>query len=136
MAHRHARALAVAVLVLAVPALAPATPPIFQEVPPPEAYGQVVLQGAAATPAVVFDHWRHRAIFTCRLCHVDVVAWQPGATTPADYPPAEGPRALAAEFDHRLHLDRTRMDQASDVETQDGRHRVADMSPSSIRKRL
>jgi c(7)-type cytochrome triheme protein len=54
---------------------------MFQEVPPPEAYGQVVLQGAAGTPAVVFDHWRHRAIFTCRLCHVDVgFAMQAGAS--------------------------------------------------------
>jgi c(7)-type cytochrome triheme protein len=38
-------------------------------------YGRVVLDGntrkAGVAPAV-FDHWRHRARFTCRLCHVDV----------------------------------------------------------------
>ncbi|MBI5070861.1 MAG: hypothetical protein HZB56_21785 [Deltaproteobacteria bacterium] len=42
--------------------------------PPPE-YGRVVLGRSArkaGVPAVGFDHWRHRALFTCRLCHVDV----------------------------------------------------------------
>jgi c(7)-type cytochrome triheme protein len=23
-------------------------------------------------PAVAFDHWRHRAMYTCRVCHVDL----------------------------------------------------------------
>jgi c(7)-type cytochrome triheme protein len=38
-------------------------------------YGQVQLANRAAgakVPPVAFDHWRHRARFTCRLCHVDV----------------------------------------------------------------
>ncbi len=57
--------------------------------PLPHEYGQVVL----ATPAggrmapVTFDHWRHRARYTCRLCHVDVgFAMKAGATgiKPAD----------------------------------------------------
>jgi c(7)-type cytochrome triheme protein len=26
----------------------------------------------AGVPPVGFDHWRHRARFTCRLCHVDI----------------------------------------------------------------
>jgi c(7)-type cytochrome triheme protein len=69
----------VVVVLGALPAAA-ANRPTFQEVPAPEAYGQVVLHNPAA-PAVVFDHWRHRAIFTCRLCHVDVgFAMQAGAS--------------------------------------------------------
>ena len=39
---------------------------------PVHQYGQVVLQKSRTVPAVVFDHFRHRARFTCRLCHVDV----------------------------------------------------------------
>lgn len=42
--------------------------------PPPD-HGRVVLQRGtrrAGVPPVGFDHWRHRALFTCRLCHVDV----------------------------------------------------------------
>jgi c(7)-type cytochrome triheme protein len=44
-------------------------------------YGRVVLQGSRGFPAVTFDHFRHRARFTCRLCHVDVgFAMKKGAT--------------------------------------------------------
>ncbi len=52
--------------------------------PPPHQYGRVVLDSSssrAGVPAVSFDHWRHRARFTCRLCHVDVgFAMTRGAT--------------------------------------------------------
>jgi c(7)-type cytochrome triheme protein len=43
--------------------------------PPPEPwlYGKVVLGGEGAREGgVVFDHWLHRAKFTCRVCHVDI----------------------------------------------------------------
>ncbi len=43
--------------------------------PPPHLYGRVVLDDfsrRAGVPPVGFDHWRHRARFTCRLCHVDI----------------------------------------------------------------
>ena len=42
---------------------------------PPAVYGRVVLDkntGKAGVAPVVFDHWVHRAQFTCRLCHVDI----------------------------------------------------------------
>ena len=39
---------------------------------PVHQHGRVVLQGRRSVPAVTFDHFRHRARFTCRLCHVDV----------------------------------------------------------------
>jgi len=41
----------------------------------PSDYGKVILDKyspAAGMRAVQFDHWLHRARFTCRLCHVDV----------------------------------------------------------------
>ena len=51
---------------------------------PPEEYGRVVINNyseEAGLPAVVFDHWLHRALYTCRLCHVDIgFAMQPGGT--------------------------------------------------------
>ena len=43
--------------------------------PAPHVYGRVVLDNfssLARIPPVGFDHWRHRARFTCRLCHVDI----------------------------------------------------------------
>ncbi len=43
--------------------------------PPAHEYGQVVIGNfskGAGLDAVQFDHWLHRAKFTCRLCHVDI----------------------------------------------------------------
>jgi c(7)-type cytochrome triheme protein len=45
------------------------------EVVPAYRYGHVQFgnrAAAAKVPPVSFDHWSHRARFTCRLCHVDV----------------------------------------------------------------
>jgi c(7)-type cytochrome triheme protein len=43
--------------------------------PPPEDYGKVIISnfsaGAQLAP-VRFDHWLHRAFYTCRLCHIDL----------------------------------------------------------------
>jgi c(7)-type cytochrome triheme protein len=50
----------------------------------PQEYGRVIISnysGRAGLAPVVFDHWLHRAQFTCRLCHVDIgFAMQAGAT--------------------------------------------------------
>jgi len=50
---------------------------------PPE-YGRVVLEPGPEKghmAPVAFDHWLHRATFTCRLCHVDLgFAQKAGAT--------------------------------------------------------
>jgi c(7)-type cytochrome triheme protein len=47
-------------------------------------YGRVIIGNyskSSALPPVVFDHWIHRAKFTCRVCHVDVgFAMKAGAT--------------------------------------------------------
>jgi hypothetical protein len=48
----------------------------------------------------------------CTLCHVSVIASRPGASVAAFYPPRRGARALASRFNHTLHLDRRRMDDA------------------------
>jgi c(7)-type cytochrome triheme protein len=43
--------------------------------PQPSEYGRVVIANhseAARLAPVVFDHWLHRAKYTCRLCHVDI----------------------------------------------------------------
>ena len=51
---------------------------------PPEKYGRVVINNysrSGGMAPVVFDHWLHRAMYTCRLCHVDVgFAMEGGAT--------------------------------------------------------
>jgi c(7)-type cytochrome triheme protein len=47
----------------------------LQYIPPAEYFGRVELdnysQKAGVSP-VTFDHWLHRAKFTCRLCHIDI----------------------------------------------------------------
>jgi c(7)-type cytochrome triheme protein len=69
-------ALRTALPCLAALALAVAAAPAAAlTAPPPHVYGRVVLDqftSRAGVPSVAFDHWRHRALFTCRLCHVDV----------------------------------------------------------------
>lgn len=51
---------------------------------PPQEYGRVVLNNhstKAKMQPVVFDHWLHRAKYTCRVCHVDIgFAMKAGAT--------------------------------------------------------
>src|SRR5512143_3700924 len=43
--------------------------------PLPYEYGRVVINNyseRAGMAPVVFDHWVHRAMYTCRVCHVDI----------------------------------------------------------------
>ncbi len=51
---------------------------------PPQEYGRVVIRNYsthAGFAPVVFNHWLHRARFTCRLCHVDIgFAMEAGGT--------------------------------------------------------
>jgi c(7)-type cytochrome triheme protein len=72
---------AAAVTAVAAPADAP--PAKRKRAAPPE-YGRVVIANrseAARLAPVVFDHWLHRASYTCRVCHVDVgFAMRAGAT--------------------------------------------------------
>lgn len=51
---------------------------------PPYDYGKVVIANFSAKAGlspVRFDHWSHRARFSCRVCHIDIgFAMQAGAT--------------------------------------------------------
>jgi c(7)-type cytochrome triheme protein len=50
-------------------------PAFANNIPPPQELGKVVLNTTskkAGMDPVVFDHWLHRAKFTCRLCHIDI----------------------------------------------------------------
>ena len=43
--------------------------------PPPHEYGDVVIDHAsraAGADAVVFSHWSHRGLYTCRVCHFEL----------------------------------------------------------------
>lgn len=57
---------------------------LARPLPAPQSYGRVTLKkftkGSKFAP-VVFDHWLHRSMFTCRLCHVEIgFAMEEGAT--------------------------------------------------------
>ncbi|HXX57475.1 MAG TPA: c(7)-type cytochrome triheme domain-containing protein [Thermodesulfovibrionales bacterium] len=65
-------------------------PLVFAEVgvkkkrPLPPEYGRVIINNysqKAGIPPVAFDHWLHRAKFTCRLCHVDIGFGMKAGTT-------------------------------------------------------
>src|SRR5512137_1062661 len=73
------------VLVLLVGAsLAWAQGGVKKKKPLPSEYGRMIISNfsqQSGMPPVVFDHWVHRSMFTCRLCHVDIgFAMSAGAT--------------------------------------------------------
>ena len=72
------------VLVVLLPSSHLAQDAVKKRRPLPYEYGRVVLNsqaGKSAMAPAVFDHWRHRAKFTCRVCHVDIgFAMKAGAT--------------------------------------------------------
>jgi c(7)-type cytochrome triheme protein len=60
---------------LAPAALGADTGPGKKRRPLPNEFGRVVMEPVGEKgklPPVVFEHWLHRARFTCRLCHVDI----------------------------------------------------------------
>jgi c(7)-type cytochrome triheme protein len=65
----------IALLVLVFAGIAVAQTGVKKKRPLPYDFGKVVLNNyseKAGLSPVVFDHWLHRAKFTCRLCHVDI----------------------------------------------------------------
>jgi c(7)-type cytochrome triheme protein len=72
------------VAAILVAALCTLPPSVGGEFTSPELYGRVVIgrfSPGAGMSKVVFDHWLHRAHFTCRVCHVDIgFAMEGGAT--------------------------------------------------------
>jgi c(7)-type cytochrome triheme protein len=74
----------VALLVLVLPGFLSARTAAPKKRPLPFEYGRVRLNNfseASGRLPVVFDHWLHRAKYTCRLCHMDIgFAMKAGAT--------------------------------------------------------
>lgn len=72
------------ILVFASVALAASGGGVKKKRPLPHEFGRVVINNyseRAGMAPVVFDHWVHRAQFTCRLCHVDLAfGMKAGAT--------------------------------------------------------
>jgi c(7)-type cytochrome triheme protein len=74
----------IALLVLVIAGVTSAQTGVKKKRPLPYEYGRVVISNyseKAGLAPVVFDHWLHRAKFTCRLCHVDIgFAMKAGST--------------------------------------------------------
>lgn len=70
------RSLFIVLLVLISVGVALAQPGVKKKRPLPYEYGKVVINNysgkATGHSPVVFDHWLHRSLYTCRLCHVDI----------------------------------------------------------------
>src|SRR5512146_645928 len=78
------RALLLLVLVCVVSGAAFAQTVVKKKRPLPYEFGRVVINNfseKAGFAPVVFDHWLHRAKFTCRLCHVDIAFAMKAGTT-------------------------------------------------------
>ncbi len=76
--------LVIALLVFAVSGVALAETGVKKKRPLPYDYGKVVLNNyseKAGFSPVVFDHWLHRSLYTCRLCHVDIAFGMKAGTT-------------------------------------------------------
>jgi c(7)-type cytochrome triheme protein len=72
---KYMSVLFICIVVLAGAAVALAQGGVKKKRPLPPDYGKVVINNyseRAGLAPVVFDHWLHRAKFTCRLCHVDI----------------------------------------------------------------
>jgi c(7)-type cytochrome triheme protein len=72
-----------------------------------ELYGRVLLDNFSTgigLPAVTFDHWRHRALYTCRVCHVDLgFAMKAGATRVSAATNGSGAHCGACHDGKRVH---------------------------------
>ncbi len=63
------------ILVILFAAMVSAQGGVKKKRPLPDEYGRVVINNhseKAGLAPVVFNHWLHRAKFTCRVCHVDI----------------------------------------------------------------
>jgi c(7)-type cytochrome triheme protein len=78
------RALFLPFLAIMIASVAHAQTGVKKKRPLPHEFGRAVINNyseKAGMAPVVFDHWLHRAKFTCRVCHVDVgFAMKTGAT--------------------------------------------------------
>jgi c(7)-type cytochrome triheme protein len=69
--------------------------------------GRVVLDSGSSRlgmPAVTFDHWNHRVLYTCRVCHVDLgFAMRAGETAITAQTNEDGAHCGACHDGRRLH---------------------------------
>ena len=69
------RIIAVACLLVVIAGIAAAQTGVKKKRALPHEFGTVIMNNhseKAGLPAVEFNHWLHRAMYTCRLCHVDL----------------------------------------------------------------
>ena len=67
--------LSVMMLALIVTIVGAATTGVKKKKPLPHEYGNVVMNNSSelnGIAPVVFNHWLHRSLYSCRLCHVDL----------------------------------------------------------------
>jgi len=80
-------------------------------IPPPEDYGMVMIGKLSAQtrmPPVRFDHWLHRAFYTCRVCHVEIgFAMEAGGTGITDETNAKGFHCGTCHDGRKLHEEKT-----------------------------
>lgn len=95
--------------------------------PKPDKYGQVILNNYSTTvymSPVVFDHWLHRAMFTCRLCHVDIgFAMKAGETKISAANNKKGQYCGSCHNGIRLHANKAIFSACSDKITDEDRKR-------------
>lgn len=91
--------------------------------PIPEKYGQVILDNystKAHMSPVVFDHWLHRSMFTCRLCHIDIgFAMEARTTKISADNNKNGLYCGACHNGRRVHADKTIFAACSDKFTEE-----------------
>jgi c(7)-type cytochrome triheme protein len=85
----------------------------------PHNYGRVIIANyseRAGLAPVVFNHWVHRAQYTCRLCHVDIgFAMEKGATKITAATNKQGLYCGACHNGKRTYQDKTIFASCSDV---------------------
>jgi c(7)-type cytochrome triheme protein len=77
-----------------------------RSLPTPGEYGKVILKDSSGDQiaSVRFDHWLHRAFYTCRLCHVDIgFAMEANGTEVGPEANAKGLYCGACHNGSRLH---------------------------------
>ncbi len=100
---------------------------VAMTVPIPYTYGQVILDNfstRAHMSPVVFDHWLHRSMYTCRLCHMDIgFAMEARATKISAANNINGMYCGACHNGTRTHADKTIFAACSNKFTDENRKR-------------
>lgn len=121
------RILVALALLLVLPGLTAAQTAVKKKRPLPFEYGRVVINNfseKAGLAPVVFEHWIHRAKYTCRVCHVDIgFAMKTGATAIKAADNARGYYCGACHNGKMVSDDRTIFESCSNKGTPDNARR-------------